>query len=108
MAAATFTPTDAVVTGHSKYGVTSDGKRVVEGLYVPSTSYATGGDAVVIGDLTVIDRVEVIADSANPGYGVRLAGTSAAPLVKLMAAGAEVASTTNLSAQTFKLRFVGA
>jgi hypothetical protein len=117
MGAATFTP-----LSQGAHGVTSDGKRWVEGSLALSASYATGGDSLAmtsVPGIKKLDRIEFISPRVNgtfyatQGLSIQLLGTATAPLLKAYcgttaSAAVEVANAVNLAARTvFTVRLVG-
>lgn len=105
--AAKFVPTDGIIENRPAYGSSMDGKSTVEGIYTGSDSYATGGDSVVVGDLTEVLRLEVICRSGAPGYALVLSGDSHAPKIKIVGPSGELTAATDASAMSFAVRFIG-
>lgn len=95
----------------TKVGVDNN-KKVCEATVAMSASYATSGDTVAVNKINLrqVDELQVRAGTdvgTPPGYSVKLGGTATAPKVLVYNSAGQIASTTNLSAVSFPLRFLG-
>lgn len=88
-------------------------KAYVMGVLTGSASYATGGDSLdVEGELglTNVDDLLVVSGVASlfsSSYRLLLTGTTNTPLIQAHTPAGEVANATNLSAQSWLVRFYG-
>lgn len=109
-----------VAIANKNYGVHNRCK-IVEADVTFSASYATGGDTltpaalglrhvreVLVPSHHLVTKKAVATAASRAGKTVELAGTSAAPLLKVYdTANTEVTNATNLSTITLRLRFCG-
>lgn len=101
---------NCTVTIKKRTGIVPTGQAVVADIAL-STSYATGGDTVVLKDLALPDGCDVLvlqAGASSPaGHALEIingATPATAPKIRVrdVATGVEITATTNLSAQSVR------
>lgn len=81
------------------------------GTFVPDTSYETGGDTITnpaSPNLALPSRIDFMAISNSTGGGYTAQYVPSTGKVKIFKGEAEVAATTDLSAQIFTFFCIGA
>lgn len=90
------TVTTSIKSRHALGG----GRRMVSGTITMSSSYATGGDTVNVGDLEMGNLDQLICVAETQAYQIHWNGNEGTPTVIADQGATEVTATTNLSSVT--------